>query len=108
MAITQLRPQHASGRRYGSFAGKSVGAGGHPVGVLTQLRPQHATGRRYGSFAGRVSAPASPHPVGVLTQLRPQHATGRRYGSFVGKPEGVGGESGSVVWRPTWVPRRRG
>lgn len=82
MAITQLHPQQATGRRYGSFAGR-----GHPVGVLTQLRPQRATGGRYGSFAGRGAATRT-HPVGRITQLHPQHATGRRYGSFAGRTTG--------------------
>lgn len=58
--ITQLRPQHATGRRYGSFAGKpAASAGTHPVGRLTQLHPQMATGRRYGSFAGRAAGVAA-------------------------------------------------
>lgn len=55
--ITQLRPQHATGRRYGSFAGKTLATSGpHPVGRITQLHPQMATGRRYGSFAGKPDA----------------------------------------------------
>jgi hypothetical protein len=55
--ITQLRPQRATGGRYGSFAGKPAAASSpHPVGRITQLHPQMATGRRYGSFAGRPAA----------------------------------------------------
>ena len=61
--ITQLHPQHATGRRYGSFAGKPSGSGsGHPVGLLTQLHPQMATGRRCGSFVGK--AGGAPTPAG--------------------------------------------
>jgi hypothetical protein len=63
--ITQLRPQQATGRRYGSFAGRPPAAVNHPVGRITQLHPQHATGGRYGSFAGR---PAGGVPVVVTTR----------------------------------------
>lgn len=55
-AITQQRPPGVlSGRRYGSFAGKTADTGStHPVGILTQQRPPGIlSGRRYGSFAGR-------------------------------------------------------
>lgn len=86
LRITQLHPASATGRRYGSFAGKAAASAGHPVGKLTQLRPQRATGRRYGSFAGKPAASAGTHPVSRITQLHPQMATGRRYGSFTGKP----------------------
>lgn len=58
MPTTQLRPQHVTGRRYGSFAGRAVGV--RTIDTITQLRPQHATGRRYGSFAGRSEAIVEP------------------------------------------------
>lgn len=71
--LTQLRPQHATGRRYGSFAGR--GSGPHLVGRITQLHPQHATGKRYGSFAGRGSSAVVVPP----TPSREQPAGRRRY-----------------------------
>jgi len=57
--ITQLRPQHATGRRYGNFIGRPAAAVNHPVGRITQLHPQMATGRRYGNFVGRPAAVVS-------------------------------------------------
>ena len=59
---TQLHPPTATGRRYGSFAGRTAGAT-HPVGRLTQLHPQMATGRRYGSFADRAAGEIPPEVV---------------------------------------------
>ena len=64
--ITQLYPQHSTGRRYGSFAGKPAGGVGHPVGRITQLHPQMATGRRYGSFAGRPEGGVTIVPLRMM------------------------------------------
>lgn len=54
-AITQLQPGGYSGRRYGSFAGKTP-APSHPVDTITQLHLYGGPGRRYGSFAGKTAA----------------------------------------------------
>jgi len=65
--LTQLHPQRATGRRYGSFVGKTLGgSAGHPVGRLTQLHPQRATGRRYGSFVGRATSVLGPLVAGTV------------------------------------------
>lgn len=62
MAIAQPRAFGGfTGRRYGSFAGKTAD---HTVGVLTQPRAFGAySGRRYGSFAGRQATVQPPSLV---------------------------------------------
>lgn len=51
MAFTQLIPSGVSGRRYGSFAGKTFDS--HPVVKITQLMGGAVPTRRYGSFHGK-------------------------------------------------------
>lgn len=75
--LTQPRSFGAhSGRRYGSFAGRTESVVTHPVGRLTQARAFGAfSGRRYGSFAGR-SAVTPPDIVfsggGYRIPVRPR------------------------------------
>mgnify|MGYP003651872650 CR=1 FL=1 len=100
-----------SGRRYGSFAGKTTATATHPVDRITQAQAFGAhSGRRYGSFAGKATAVGS-HPVGRLTQAFAFGAhSGRRYGSFAGRAEAeTPVEESGGGWQPVhaYYHRRR-
>ena len=71
MPLTRLSLDGYGARRAGSFAGRSLAGGEHPVALITRLSLDGYGARRAGSFGGRspTDAPDSPQTVLFMINL---------------------------------------